>query len=201
MRTKTLWNDGWSFEKEGIKSDVTLPHTWNAKDGQNGPELYYRGECIYRKEFKAPALQSGEQLYVEFEGANSSAKVKMNGIDITVHDGGYSTFRANLTSYLEEENILEVSVNNAPNDCVYPQRADFTFYGGIYRNVNLLRVNQSHFDLDYYGGKGFLITPKIMGNDAEITFETYSVGMTDKIIVEIVSVGEIELELEQKEHF
>lgn len=199
MRTKTLWNDRWSFEKEGIKCDVTLPHTWNAKDGQTGPELYYRGECIYRKEFKAPDLQGGEQLYAEFEGANSSAKVKMNGIDIAVHDGGYSTFRANLTSYLEEENILEVSVDNAPNDCVYPQRADFTFYGGIYRNVNLLRVNQNHFDLDYYGGNGFLITPRIMGNDAEITFETYSVGRADKIIVEIASVGEVELELEQME--
>lgn len=203
MRTKTLWNDGWSFEKEGVKSEVALPHTWNAADGQTGPELYYRGECIYRKKFATPKLTGTEQLYIEFEGVNSSASVKLNGTKLVRHDGGYSTFRANLTEHLKketEENLLEVFVDNAPNDRVYPQRADFTFYGGIYRNVNLLCVQESHFDLDYYGGNGFLITPQINGNDAEITFETYSVGAADKVVVEVADTGTVELALEQREN-
>ena len=77
------------------------------------------------------------------------------------HEGGYSTFRTDITDYLKNVgNILKVNVDNRPNTRVYPQKADFTFYGGIYRDVNLIVVNKNHFDLDYYGGNGVQIKAK-----------------------------------------
>ncbi len=200
MRIKINLNKDWLFEKEGIQTNVDLPHTWNAIDGQTGPEMYYRGKCKYQKKFKKPKLDDNQQLYVEFNGVNSSAKVILNKKELFIHHGGYSTFRVNLTNFLQETNVLEVIVDNLPNDYVYPQRADFTFYGGIYRDVNLILVNENHFDLDYFGGKGFFITPVIEGNTAVVKFETYSVGKADQIKVKVLGVGNIDLNLEKRDN-
>ena len=189
-------NEQWEFEKQGKRTDIHLPHTWNAEDGQTGPELYFRGACTYRRQLKKPELAPGQQVYIEFRGVNSSAEVRMNGKKLACHDGGYSTFRVNITDEMEEDNTLEVLVDNAPNDRVYPQRADFTFYGGIYRDVYMIIADQSHFDLDYYGGSGLRITPEMNGENAVVRFETYSVGETEKIVVSIAGVGETELALE-----
>ncbi len=189
-------NEQWEFEKQGKTTDISLPHTWNAEDGQTGPELYFRGVCTYRKHLKKPELASGQQVYIEFRGVNSSADVRMNGKELAHHDGGYSTFRVNITDAMEADNTLEVLVDNAPNTKVYPQRADFTFYGGIYRDVYMIIADQSHFDLDYYGGSGFRITPEVNGESAVVSFDTYSVGEAEKIVVSIAGVGETELALE-----
>ena len=89
------------------------------------------------------------------------------------HDGGYSTWRVNITEELLDENLIVVECDNAPNDRVYPQMADFTFYGGLYRNVNIIAVNNSHFDLDYYGGPGIKVTPAMEGPDAKVEVEVY----------------------------
>lgn len=195
MRTVELFNDHWNFTKEGETTAVTLPHTWNAEDGQ-GSSNYYRGACVYEKTFAKPKLTDNQQVYVEFRGANSSAVVEVNGKEVARHDGGYSTFRANITEVLAEENTMKVTVDNAPNDRVYPQRADFTFYGGIYRDVYLVIVEESHFDLDYFGGKGFLITPSLKGDDAEVSFEAFVCGRADKVVVTVDGVGETELTVE-----
>ena len=80
------------------------------------------------------------ELYIEFKGVNSSCEVFLNDQSLKVHHGGYSTFRVNLTEHLSQKNVLKVEVDNSPNDFVYPQKADFTFYGGIYRNVNFIIV-------------------------------------------------------------
>lgn len=199
MRVTERINKQWEFEKQGTVTSIDLPHTWNAEDGQTGPELYYRGTCIYRRQLKKPALTSGQQVYVEFRGVNSSAEVRWNGKALARHDGGYSTFRVNVTDVLEAVNTLEVLVDNAPNDSVYPQRADFTFYGGIYRDVWMIITDESHFDLDYYGGNGFQITPIVDGSDAAIHFETYSVGEADRVVVSVAGVGETELALEKRD--
>lgn len=137
MRKINLFNDNYIFEKEGVTEKVTLPHTWNAADGQSASD-YYRGECIYTKKFAKPELKDGEQLYLEITGANSSSKVSLNGKELASHDGGYSTYHVNLTDGLMDENELEIKVDNSPNDHVYPQKADFTFYGGLYRDVRLI---------------------------------------------------------------
>ncbi len=176
MRKTVNFNADWLFAKQADLSDklaVTLPHTWNAEDGMDGGSDYYRGTCFYVKEFEKASLPEAEKYYLEIRGANSSADVKLNGTALAHHDGGYSTWRVDLTDTLAENNTLCIEVDNAPNETVYPQAADFTFYGGLYRDVNIICVNESHFDLDYYGGTGLKITPAIEGENANVEVEVY----------------------------
>lgn len=177
---KIQWNNGWSFSKETGENArwevVNLPHTWNGTGGQDGGNDYYRGICSYRKTLQKSELPGGKQIYLELEGANSSAEIYVNGKKLAHHDGGYSTWRVNMTEYLKEENEILIKVDNAPNDYVYPQKADFTFYGGLYRNVNLLCVENAHFDLDYYGSPGVKVTPEVSGADANVTVEAFLTG-------------------------
>ena len=171
MRKILSLNEGWQFSKdcsatahnESVVS-VNLPHTWNATDGQDGGNDYFRGSCLYTKKLVKSELPEADQYYLEIQGANSSADVYVNGEHKAHHDGGYSTWRVNLTDSIDEECEVAIVVDNAPNETVYPQMADFTFYGGLYRNVNLIAVNNTHFDLDYYGGPGIKVTPSASGN-------------------------------------
>lgn len=140
--------DGGSWEA------VNLPHTWNAVDGQDGKNDYYRGRCRYVRELARRDLPQGSRYFLQFDGANSSADVYVNGKHCGHHDGGYSAWRVDITQLLADENLITVDVDNSPNDTVYPQQADFTFYGGLYRDVKLIAVPESHFDLEYFGGPG-----------------------------------------------
>ena len=178
MRQLININKDWTFLKGAEDSEntfekeiVTLPHTWNAIDGQDGGADYYRGVCYYDKKIALADLPVADEYYLEINAANSSAKVILNGEEIATHDGGYSTFRVKLN--LKEENELRIAVDNSPNEKVYPQFADFTFYGGLYRDVNIIAVNATHFDLDYYGGKGLMITPIIDGDNAKVNLTTF----------------------------
>ncbi len=182
MRNIISLNPQWAFSKTaaGIPTEidsqwetVDLPHSWNAVDGQDGGNDYFRGTAYYAKEISKADLPEGQQYYLELRGANSSADVYVNGKHLAHHDGGYSTWRVNITEELTEKTLLVVAVDNAPNDRVYPQMADFTFYGGLYRNVNLIVVPASHFDLDYYGTPGIKVTPVISGSDADVEVEVF----------------------------
>ena len=166
---------------------VDLPHTWNASDGQDGGNDYFRGTCIYIKKLNKEAFAENSLYFLEINGANSSAKVYFNEKLIGEHDGGYSTWRVNLGSEIKEENIIAIVVDNSPNDRVYPQMADFTFYGGLYRNVNLISVPDTHFDLEYFGGIGLEITPKVKGTGAEIEATTFvkNIEKSDKVVISI----------------
>ena len=150
---------------------VNLPHCWNAKDGQDGGNDYHRGICYYVKDIAKKDLPVAAQYYLEINGANSSADVFVNGEKLAHHDGGYSTWRVNITKALKEKNTLAIAVDNSENDKVYPQMADFTFYGGLYRNVNLIAVASSHFELENYGDPGIRVTPVIEGTTAKVTIE------------------------------
>ena len=176
MRESICLNREWSFlGPTGAVETVDVPHTWNNVDGQDGGNDYWRGTCTYQKRFPLPPFDPDTQaVYLEFQGVNATADVKLNGQSIIHHDGGYSTFRAEVTALLREENHLEVKVDNSVNDRVYPQKADFTFYGGIYRDVKLLIVHKTHFDLDYFGGPGLRITPKVDGTDAKVRVESWT---------------------------
>ncbi|MDY2913955.1 MAG: glycoside hydrolase family 2 TIM barrel-domain containing protein [Candidatus Enteromonas sp.] len=185
MRTIVSLNAGWRFSKSSssfpLKEandwiDIDLPYTWNGKDGQDGGNDYYRGTCAFAKEIPASAFIEGKVHYLQFDGVNSSCDVYWNGEHLAHHDGGYSTFRVHLPS-IRETNSLVVMVDNSPNDSVYPQTADFTFYGGIYRNVSLLSLSPTHFDVDYYGTPGIKVTPKIVGEDAEIEIQGFAEGV------------------------
>lgn len=192
MRQIMNFNKKWAFTKNADAVPVTmperwdwvnLPHTWNAIDGQDGDNDYYRGTCYYAKELNKASLPEADQYYLEFQGANSSADVYVNGKCLAHHDGGYATWRVNITDALEINNLIVVSVDNAPNETVYPQMADFTFYGGLYRDVNIIAVANSHFDLDYYGAPGIMVTPVIKGKNAKVKIQVFTTNKKDDQII------------------
>ena len=160
-RTVELMKD-WMFTDQNQKQrPVDLPHTWNAVDGQDGGNDYYRGICEYVKTVAKPEFASNERVYLQFQGVNASAVVFLNDEMIGSHDNGYSTFRFDVTDKLKEQNVLRVEVDNSKNQKVYPQVADFTFYGGIYRDVDFVVLSEKHFDMDYFGGSGIKVTPEV----------------------------------------
>lgn len=182
MRSIIDMNKKWAFTKDTDEIPkempkkwylVNLPHTWNNIDGQDGNNDYYRGKGYYAKKIKKAELPQAEQYFLEILGANSSADVYIDGVQLAHHDGGYSTWRVDITSALKEESLLVIQVDNSKNDDIYPQQADFTFYGGLYRDVNIIAVPASHFDLEYYGGKGIQVTPVVKGKDADIIIEAW----------------------------
>lgn len=182
MRQIIDFNTKWAFSKEAAEVPqtmpqkwywVNLPHSWNNIDGQDGGNDYYRGTAYYAKEIEKNELPAADKYYLEFLGANSSADVYVDGKKLAHHDGGYSTWRVDITEALGDKSLLVVAVDNDENTKVYPQMADFTFYGGLYRNVNIIAVSASHFDLDYYGGPGIKVTPVVKGTDAAVEVEVY----------------------------
>ena len=185
MRIVSNLNAGWRFLKADVPAEtaaayavrgeaVTLPHTWNALDGQDGGNDYYRGRCWYVRELSAEET-AGERLFLEVNGAAMTAEVWFNGKMLTRHEGGYSTFRVELSGLIEEKNILAISVDNSDSDRVYPQKADFTFYGGLYRDVNLIAVPAEHFELLKDGTPGIKVTPVVdlEHKRATVTVETW----------------------------
>ena len=166
----------WKFKKDCTEIpkqepadwvQVSLPHTWNAKDGQDGGNDYFRGSCIYAVNLDRPV--TSDRIYLEIEAAALVADVYVNGTHVTHHEGGYSTFRADCTALLKEkDNLICIRVDNSDNGYVYPQMADFTFYGGLYRNVSLVTVPETRFNMDYFGAEGVACSAAVE-NDAEKT--------------------------------
>ena len=186
MRQVVEFNTRWAFSKEvdSLPTEmpnrwvwVNLPHTWNNIDGIDGGNDYYRGTCYYANTVdKVEWLPKADQYYLEFEGANASATVYVNGKELAHHDGGYSTFRVNVTEEFKnsEKPFVVVAVDNSANETVYPQMADFTFYGGLYRDVKVVCVSDSHFDLDYYGAPGIKVTPKEDNGNWTVEVEVFT---------------------------
>ena len=185
MRKITVLRDGWRFLKADISPEqamanavqgekISLPHTWNAVDGQDGGNDYHRGRCWYVRELTAQELE-GEAVFLEVGGAAMTADVYFNGRCLTHHEGGYSAFRVDLTGERADRNILAISVCNENSDHVYPQKADFTFYGGLYREVRLISVPEKHFELIKDGTPGIKVTPSVdlEKKTANVTVETW----------------------------
>ena len=182
MRQIYNFNTKWGFYKEALEAPtsmperwnwVNIPHTWNNIDGQDGGNDLYRGTAFYAKELEKMDLPKADRYFLEIQGANSSAILYINGKKLANHDGGYSTWRVDITDALEDKNLFVFEVDNSQNDRVYPQNADFTFYGGIYRDLNIIAVNESHFDLEYYGTPGIKVTPEVVGKDAKVEVEVF----------------------------
>ena len=178
MREIISLNENWtlSFPKgERPTEQVTLPHTWNAVDGMDGNGSYLRTTGVYTRTFTQPKQPlAGGRTYVEVLAAALAATVKVNGQVATTHEGGFSIFRADVTDLCHEgDNELTIEVSNEDTPSMYPASADFTFYGGLYRGVNLISVPGTHFDLDYFGGPGIKVTPKPT-EDGGATFEIES---------------------------
>ena len=161
MSETIVLNTGWTFTKEEHSEPVTLPHTWNAVDGQDGGNDYYRGSCTYALQLPAVRLPEGGRAVLQFDGVAMTAVVNLNGQKVAEHKGGYSTFRVDITDELQDTNTLTVEVDNSDNDTVYPQKADFTFYGGIYREVTLHILPAAHFAMKENGAVPVKVTPVV----------------------------------------
>ena len=154
MKTVKLINENWLFTKEGKQEVVSVPHSWNAIDGQNQPN-YYRGLCSYEKTLEG---LSGTTI-IRIEGANSVSSVYAGGKLVATHRGGYSAYSADITDYVVDGKCdIKIEVDNSDFDDVYPSTADFTFYGGLYRNVTLFTgIQKGYFDVVNYGGSGIKV--------------------------------------------
>ena len=197
MRTVTLLTNA-LFAKQGEAfAPVALPHTWNALDGQDGGNDYWRGIGTYQIELPAPT--KGKQQFIEFQGANHVATVYCNGRELGTHKGGFSTFRYDLTEAMKPEgNVLTVVVTNAKSD-IYPQNADFTFYGGLYRDVNFIEVEPAHFTLLKDGTAGVFVTPRSNGKTRIDLFPVNADGHTVTVDVKdaegkVVATGKAKAE-------
>ena len=179
MRNVTLLTQA-LFAKQGeALASVALPHTWNAFDGQDGGADYWRGIGTYQIELPNPT--KGMKQYIEIQGANHVATVYCNGRELGTHKGGFSTFRYDLTPAMKAEgNVLTVVVTNGVSD-IYPQNADFTFYGGLYRDVNFIEVNDTHFDLLLDGTNAVFVTPHNVGKTRVDLFPVNADGCTIKV--------------------
>lgn len=172
MRRSIDLNPGWLFiGEDGHCEEIDVPHTWNALDGQDGGNDYVRGSFLYQRTFSLPCPTG--VCYLEFDGVNASCSVRVNDHLAGTHAGGYSRFRFDITAFLLEdaENVVEVEVDNGINETVYPQTADFTFYGGIYRSVRLICLGETHFDMDDDGSCGVKITAQVAGTVGTVAVE------------------------------
>jgi len=183
-RSDTLLREGWRFfagevtgaEQPGYDDgqlgwqDVTVPHTWNAQDAQDGGSNYRRGAGWYRRHWSEPASTAGRRVYLQFDAANSVADVYLNGRRLGQHRGGYSAFRFDATAALREgDNLLAVRVDNAAVPDVPPLSADFSFFGGLYRDVHLVVVPALHLDLEDAASPGvYLNTSEVSAASAEL---------------------------------
>ena len=189
MREIISLNENWtlSFPKgDHATEQVNLPHTWNAVDGNDGNGSYLRTTGVYTRTFTAPKQpREGGRTYVEVLAAALNSTVKVNGQVATTHEGGFSIFRADVTDLCHEgENELTIEVSNEDTPSMYPSSADFTFYGGLYRGVNLISVPDAHFDLDYYGGPGMMVTPvPTEDGGANFTVKSFVTNPADDLTV------------------
>jgi len=197
MRQIVNINEGWMFSKVNSAWEmVDFPHTWNGYDGQDGGDDYFRGTCMYSKPVRKMLLPKADKYYIEFQGTNSEAVLYINREEISRHRGGYSTWRADITEALSRDEIstVLVKVDNKVTEDMYPCEMDFPNYGGVYRDVNIICVNNAHFDLEYYGSQGIKITPEINGTNADVEIEVYpkNIKSEQKLVYVIKSAdGEI----------
>ena len=175
-RSQTSLNEGWRYADgpqagaeapefdDAAWTGIRLPHTWNADDAFDKRKPYRRGEGWYRRALVVPAAQCGKRLFAYFEGANQVAEVFLNGRSLGTHVGGYTAFAFELTPHVrcDAANVLAVRVDNRHDLDIPPLDADFTFYGGIYRNAWLIATDPVHIDvLDHASPGIFVDTPRI----------------------------------------
>lgn len=154
-------NDSWEFRKP-VESEwkmVNLPHTFNL-DAYQRPD-YYQGKGIYRRVLTLPEVDSRRRYYLKIDAASKAAEVRINGQEVGSHAGGYTAFVFDVTPYVQKENVIEITVDNSRKD-ITPISADFTFWGGIYRDVWLISTPEQHFRMDNMGSDGiFVCTPDV----------------------------------------
>ena len=192
-------SEGWTFHKGSAAGaqmpgyndiswqEVNIPHTWNALDGQDGGNDYYRGDGWYRKVLDWNDAYAGKRLVLEFLGANMQADVYVNGKLLGTHKGGYTAFRFDVTDALipGQENAVAVKVNNEWTQDIAPLGADFTFFGGLYREVSLVVTDPVHIDTMDHGSSGLYLTQTNVSRehaDLEVRAEIVNDGTTQRTV-------------------
>ena len=192
MRKILNLNSNWKFTKDLDSNqweNVNIPHTWNSVDGYSGTE-YYKGACWYEKELTLEKLENNKRAYIEFNAVNSISDVYFNDVHLGEHRGGYSIFRYDVTDLIKfgEKNIIKVKADNTVVEDVYPLMADFTFYGGIYRDVNLVITESTHFDLMDKGSLGVYVSQdKVTKEAANLTIKAKVVSHLEEEAVRVVA--------------
>ena len=187
IRVITSINQSWKFSKTDYSNaqnidfddtkweNVSVPHTWNKEDADDETPGYYRGRGWYRKSIMIPADQISKEICISFDGVNQETELFVNGKSVGTHLGGYTRFCFNITKFVKfgEANIFAVKVNNRYNDNIPPLSADFTFFGGIYRDVNLIYTEKQHISTTYYASQGvFIKTPSVTDKEASVQIRT-----------------------------
>lgn len=179
-------NESWKFakgdvqgvEKRGFDDSswqiVSVPHTWNVEDTADETKGYYRGAGWYRRNVNVDKQQLDKQIYACFEGANQVAELYVNGRKAGSHTGGYTRFVFDVTPYIVEgDNLFAVKVDNSYNADIAPLSADFTFFGGLYRDVSLLFTPKTHIATSHYASTGvYISTPKVSEKSAQVDVRT-----------------------------
>jgi len=176
-RTVTKINSNWLFAKGDSTErtawkNVDIPHTWNIEDVADDIPGYYRGISWYKKKIVIPKELKNKSVSLYFEGVNQEATVFINGIKAGEHIGGYNGFSISVSDLLKYGvvNTIAIKVDNSFNADIPPLTADFTFYGGIYRDVFLVTASKIHFSGKDNGSKGvYISTPGVTKEKAEIT--------------------------------
>ncbi|TBN03699.1 DUF4982 domain-containing protein [Hyunsoonleella flava] len=179
-------NESWHFHKGVLDKPftndagtvwekVTIPHSWNTEDILDDKAGYYRGEGWYKKTMEIPQVYENQQVFLLFEAANQVTSLFVNGKEVGEdHIGGYTTFALDITSALKAgKNEIAVKVENAHNDEIVPQSADFSFYGGIYRDIQLIITKPVHFEVANLGANAiFIRTPEVSETSASISVQS-----------------------------
>lgn len=191
-RVDRTLNDGWRFNRSDVAgaaaetfddatwSAVTLPHTWNAKDGQDGGDDYYRGACWYRRELHVDASDAGKRFFLRFEAASIVAEVFVNGRSVGSHRGAFGAFCFDVTPMVHAgANTVAVRVDNSKFDDIAPLSGDFTMFGGLYRPVHLLVLDPLAVSPMDDGSSGVYLAPRERvdgGFDIEATIQVQNLS-------------------------
>ena len=184
--TRTI-NSAWIFSQDGKETLVNIPHTWNALDIQDETPGYWRGLCTYRKNLHISDDLSGKKVFIRFEGVNQETELIVNGTSVGTHVGGYSAFCFDVTPYVRQgKNDILVKVDNKHNVEIPPLSADFSFLGGIYRDVELIITADAHISLTHYGSSGvYITTPEVSESVSRLNFQTYvGASVKDRYVLE-----------------
>lgn len=165
-------NNGWDFRKLGQNWEkVDIPHTWNAEDSRDDKPGFWRGVCEYKKEIFIPLSSSNKRLFLHFEAANQETELYINDKFVTRHEGGYTMFSTEISQYINfgQKNKIRLLVDNKHNPDIPPLSADFTFFGGIYRDITLVEKEPTHISiLDKASSGVYISTPEVNDNSAKV---------------------------------
>lgn len=180
-------NESWKFSKgdfqnaynkdfdDSLWGNITIPHTWNKADAIDEIPGFYRGTGWYRRSITIPADKKDKQLFIQFDGVNQECELFINGQSVGLHSGGYTAFIFDITKYVKfsEKNLFAIKVSNKHNENIPPLSGDFTFFGGIYRDVNLIFTDKQHISTTYYASSGiFIKTPIVTKEEATVQIRT-----------------------------